>query len=130
MKIGTTGTQHGGTERQRLVFRELLLQLGVTELHHGDCIGWDAEAFAIATELGVPTVAHPPLNPKKRAFTKSTIIRPLFGYLVRNQHIVLETDYLIAAPMTMTEAKRSGTWATIRFSRTLHPPRPLKILKR
>jgi hypothetical protein len=38
-------------------------------------------------------------------------------YHVRNQHIVNETEYLIATPFMLHETQRSGTWSTVRKAR-------------
>lgn len=125
-KIGFTGTQRGMTRRQVVALRQLMT--GATELHHGDCIGADAQADAIARIFGVPVVIHPPENPSKRAFTAQggdTVWQPL-PYLERNHDIVDECDVLIAAPKTPNEELRSGTWATVRYARRIG--RPVNIL--
>jgi hypothetical protein len=98
-----------------------LVENGMRELHHGDCIGADAEADAIARKLGLAIVVHPPTDPKKRAFCSQPGDRthaPL-PYLVRNHAIVEACNLLIAAPHTDREVLRSGTWATIRYARSL-----------
>ena len=125
MKVGFTGTQHGMTTRQHQQVIEKLLGLDVSEFHHGDCIGSDAEAHAIAQSLGIRVVVHPPENDAKRAFValsqgtaqrhadENHVPRP---YLKRNHDIVLACKLLIATPKQHREQRRSGTWATIRFA--------------
>jgi hypothetical protein len=125
MKVGFTGTQHGMTMRQHRQLIEILLGRDVSEFHHGDCIGSDAEAHVIAQSLGIRMVVHPPENDAKRAFVTLSegtarqhadeihVPRP---YLKRNHDIVSACKLLIAAPKRLREQRRSGTWATIRFA--------------
>lgn len=116
--VGFTGTQEGMSDYQKRVLRASLE--GVRELHHGDCIGADAEADAIARELGITVVIHPPSDPKKRAFCAKpgdVVWEPL-PYLERNHDIVDEADVVIGTPKSGVEVLRSGTWATIRYARS------------
>ena len=116
--VGFTGTQIGMSDNQKFHLRTILI--GATEFHHGDCIGADEEADAIARDLGIRIVIHPPLDPKKRAFCyqPGDTIRRERPYLVRNRHIVHDTDELVAAPKDANnEELRSGTWSTIREAR-------------
>lgn len=125
MKVGFTGTQRGMSAAQRAELRAQLV--GATELHHGDCIGADAEAHAIAQSLGIRIVIHPPEISAKRAFCKGAAVTYLpLPYLERNRHIVNLTARLIAAPKTAEEELRSGTWATVRYARQRR--RPVTIL--
>ncbi|TWU06515.1 hypothetical protein [Stieleria varia] len=122
MKIGFTGSRNGMTEQQRTRFRQLLNQTCASEAHHGDCVGADADFHAICVELGVAVVVHPPSNSKSRAICSPVSERrPPLPYLQRNQTIVRSTVALIAA-VSGPERVRSGTWATIRFARTLRRP--------
>jgi hypothetical protein len=108
------------TDQQKKAVRELINKLLPDEAHHGDCVGADFDFYVICRSLGVPSiVAHPPENDTLRAFTKSDIHRDPKPYLVRNRHIVRDSDALIAAPETATEQVRSGTWSTVRFARTV-----------
>jgi len=123
MKLGFTGTRHGMSQRQWEAFELLLCELdgkhGVTEFHHGDCVGADKDAhLSVArTLLNCDIVIHPPEDPKLRAWMISeTILRPL-PYLERNRAIVNAVDLLVAAPFTNHEEVRSGTWATIRYAK-------------
>lgn len=98
---------------------------GWQELHHGDCVGADAEAhdlFAAAGSLTNRIVVHPPTDARLRAFVKDadeTLI-PL-PYLERNAAIVEATDALIAAPAEDRQS-RSGTWWTVGYARRLKRP--------
>lgn len=102
-------------EQKEAVTRRLK---GVSEFHHGDCVGADAEAHDIAYDVHQPViVVHPPLNEKGRAFKQGDVILPQREYQDRNHDIVDATDYLIATPDSYTEKFRgSGTWATIRYA--------------
>jgi hypothetical protein len=120
MNIGFTGTQQGMTAKQRESLANLLRHYydtnGAREFHHGDCIGADAEAHEVAVAIGYRIVIHPPTNPYKRAF-KSGTVRPAKTYLDRNHDIVDESDVMVATPKSTVEELRSGTWATIRYTR-------------
>ena len=126
IKVGFTGTQHGMSPLQHRKLAAILRGLDVSEFHHGDCIGSDAEAHAIAQSLGIRMVVHPPENDAKRAFvtlSRGTAqrhaddIRVPRPYLKRNHDIVSACKLLIAAPKQHREQRRSGTWATIRFAK-------------
>ena len=116
--VGFTGTQRGMTDAQQSQIRSWLEGLDVTELHHGDCVGADAQADAIARELGMNIVIHPPVSEKKRAFCwqEGDIYLPSLPYLERNHDIVDSCPILLAAPLG-DEQVRSGTWATIRYAK-------------
>ena len=126
-KIGFTGTQRGMSPNQR---HELLLLLSneKCEFHHGDCIGADEEAHLIATNCGCTIYVHPPENSSKRAFCKAQHIRELKPYLKRNQDIIDETDFIIAAPKSEKYERRSGTWWTIKHANKIG--KKVIILKR
>ena len=102
------------------------------EIHHGDCIGADAEFHDLCLQswpaASVRVVLHPPTVATKRAFKESpgqTDLDPL-PYLQRNHAIVDSVDAMLGAPKGMSEELRSGTWATIRYSRKRGVP--LRIL--
>lgn len=123
MRIGFTGTQAGMTEFQQAGLRAFLVEQQtqmVESVHHGDCIGSDAEFHALAQELMLPVIVHPPTDSSKRAFCLGGIdYRQRKPYLERNQDIVRESDLIVAAPRTQCEELRSGTWATIRYARKI-----------
>jgi hypothetical protein len=127
--IGFTGTQKGMTPMQRDKFVELLIQLQrvnnyETTLHHGDCIGADAEAHEVAYCAGTLIHIHPQdKDVSKRAFcdksrwhTASTVVHPAKPPLSRNEDIVRASAVLLATPYENVEVRRSGTWATIRLA--------------
>lgn len=123
LHVGFTGTQTGMTGPQQTRAYRLLLALKATVLHHGDCIGADDQMDRIGRELGLTIYIHPPTNPSKRAWCNTLPIGetwtefPAQPYLTRNKAIVDSVRTLIAAPKSMTEELRSGTWSTVRYAR-------------
>ena len=117
LKVGVTGSSKIVTAEQVAALRELLSALKPAELHHGDCVQADFVAAVIATEQGIWTVSHPPLDNKKRAYHVSSEILPAREFLDRDRDIARACDHLIAMPASFHEVLRSGTWATIRYAR-------------
>lgn len=120
MEIGFTGTQQGMTEDQKIAVASLLDVLCEDggHVHHGDCIGADAQFHELARSRGLRIELHPPIKADKRAFCAGADIKwPKYDYLKRNQHIVNSVKALIATPSQETEVKRSGTWFTVRRAR-------------
>lgn len=120
--IGITGTRLGGTPRQLEALRVILLRarqaLGYGILHHGDCVGIDAEADLLAKELGYLTICHPPSDSKARAHTTDHLaVMDAEPYLNRNRQIVAAVEVLLAFPGESKEVLRSGTWSTVRWAR-------------
>ncbi len=78
MKIGFTGTRHGATILQLDFLGTLLGAPDVKELHHGDCVGADAQAHDAvmhAAKLGLAQIyIHPPVDETHRAFCKDADI--------------------------------------------------------
>lgn len=124
--IGFSGTRHGMTDAQQTLLRTYL-ERGkrfIEGFHHGDCVGADAQAHAIAADvLGVDRIwIHPPSDPKYRAYCVSPNILPTEDYLKRDRNIVDATAGLVAAPKTPHEERRSGTWYTIRYACKMQKP--------
>ncbi len=118
--VGFTGTRNGMTTPQAAAVRIALVRvrdLGARVFHHGDCVGADDQAAAIAHDLGFHVVAHPPHAARARAWGYYDEIRPPQAYLVRNRAIVDECGLVLACPATVRHELRSGTWATIRYAR-------------
>lgn len=116
IRVGFTGTREGMTRRQQDQVHRLLIDSGCSEFHHGDCVGADAQAHALAEDLGLRIVIHPPDDPEHRAWRLACIVRDPKPYLARNRDIVNGCDLLIAAPRA-PEARHSGTWSTVRYAR-------------
>jgi hypothetical protein len=123
-KIGFTGTRSGMTDKQKEAVRLLLKQVpsDPTEFHHGDCVGADAEAHAIARMTGLKIIGHPPNDSKAQAHCDFDEVRPKAYYLNRNRDIVDETEILIACPAEYSNVLRSGTWSTVRYARIQERP--------
>jgi hypothetical protein len=121
-KVGVTGSRDGCTPKQLQSLCDLLRLMQsrdhISQLHHGDCVGADAQANRIANDLRIRTVAHPPKNPTLRAFCTSRECRTPRGYTERNHEIVDECGQLIVLPKEEKEIVRSGTWATCRYARS------------
>jgi hypothetical protein len=124
MKIGFTGTQQGMTGIQAFLLKCELVYTANCEFHHGDCVGADAHAHAIASAHAFKVVIHPPIKCNKRAWCKgaNVTVLPTKDYIARNHDIVDATDMLIATPKTEAEELRSGTWATVRYARKQGKP--------
>ena len=124
MKIGFTGTRQGMSQNQKEQFVLKLFELGLTEFHHGDCKGADAEAHDIVREFfpNVYIVVHPPEITYTQAFRKGDEHRVPKAYIKRDKDIVDETEYLLGAPLTTEEIWRSGSWTTIRHARKTNKP--------
>lgn len=117
--LGFTGTQGGMTPDQRRAVESFLKEKAPSIVHHGDCIGADAD-FHDAVEATLPGASieiHPPRNPSKRAFKKGHRLHPVKEYLDRNVDIVNVSDELLAIPKAFEEEQRSGTWFTVRQAR-------------
>jgi hypothetical protein len=121
IKIGFTGTQVGMNNQQKkylaLFFDRLIKEYEVESAHHGDCIGADSQFHNFAIYYKIKTVIHPPKNETKRAFCDGDEILSAEEYLDRNRNIVGMSDIMIATPKEDEEVLRSGTWATIRYSK-------------
>ncbi len=116
MHIGMTGTRDGMTKSQGGAFIMLMSRLNPTYLHHGDCIGADADAHELAKAMSVPSIVHPPSDSSLRAFKESIEVREEKGYFARNRDIVNESEVLLGFPKLLVETK-GGTWYTINYGR-------------
>jgi len=118
MIVGFTGSREGMSEHQRTEVRRLLSSLvSVTEFHHGDCVGSDAQAHDIAVSMAIPVIIHPPVKDTARAYCAGWVLDPL-PYLERDRAIVDVCTVLIATPLGEEAANfRSGTWTTVRYAR-------------
>ena len=121
MKIGITGTRNGMTEHQFNHINEFLkvlieLEPGA-ELHHGDCIGVDAEVATLAKELGYKIVCHPPEKVDLRAYTEYDESRAPLSYFARNRNIVNECDVLLVVPRESQPQSFGGTWYTASYAK-------------
>ena len=122
LTVGVTGTSKGARKNQIAELKSFLLKHSCRQLHHGDCVGADAQAHDLAVELGLDIFIHPPENPSARAFCKGAkTVFPEKPYLVRNRCIVDSVSFMIALPKG-AEVVRSGTWSTVRYARKIGRP--------
>ena len=119
MKVGMTGTRFGLTEPQFEAFQHVIPWINVTEFHHGDCVGADAEIATYLREYHptIRIISRPCTITKARAYTPADETHDPIEPLVRNRLIVDSVDLMFAFPGKMMEQQRSGTWATIRYAR-------------
>lgn len=127
IRVGFTGSRYGMNDYQRQEVMRWLMSLNPNAhrqravLNHGDCKGADAEAHQLALALGYWKVIHPPENSVNRAFCVGEEVRPVAEYLIRNIHIVDESDIMLATPKGVEEP-RSGTWHAIRYTKRVGKP--------
>lgn len=111
MVIGFTGTRRGMSEVQKEQVRDFLNTHSFTELHHGDCIGSDAEFHDIGLALVSNLYIHPPnseLHLRAYCNGPNCVIHSPKPHLERNRAIVDASDIIIAAPYFDHEVVRSG----------------------
>lgn len=122
-RLGFTGTQEGMTQAQQETVAAIILVYKPVVAQHGDCVGADEEFHNLARSQGVTVDIFPPKDAKKRAFCKfARKVHEPENYLVRNNLIVINSDFIIAAPKEYHEVLRSGTWSTIRRTQELRKP--------
>lgn len=117
MKLGMTGNRNGISTEAKKFLINFLNTREIQEVHHGDCLGADADFHNLCQERNIKIIIHPPDDNKLRAYCKSDNILPSKKYIDRNHDIINETDTLIAFPPTEIEILRSGSWATIRYAK-------------
>jgi hypothetical protein len=124
IKLGVTGTREGMNETQRAHLSQFLTEHRhtISELHHGDCAGVDAEVATLVTEMGIRTVCHPPRSDHLRAFHASNEYREPKGYLARDRQIVEDSDLLLVVPLQDTPQQRGGTWYTYSYAKQVGRP--------
>lgn len=121
MIVGFTGTRAGMTESQRGALERFLRAWYVMAFVHGDCIGSDAQADAVARVLNIARVLRPCNIDRMRAHCEKHGGHVLKVYtpehpLARNEKIVSDAHVMLATPNGPEEV-RSGTWMTIRRAR-------------
>lgn len=126
--VGFTGSREGLTEAQRVSLRKWLRENPPTEVHHGACVGADAE-FSIAVVDCIPVGGEPPYEVAHPSNLKGTQwkecwadeVRKPLPPLDRNVNIVNAVDVMLAGPKGLEE-QRSGTWSTVRYTRKVQKP--------
>lgn len=111
------------TDQQWRKFLDVFAGFTPEWLHHGDCVGADAQAHAAAAYGSVRIHLHPADFTTKRAWcTGAELMAGPAPPLVRNRVMVDVSEALIATPRLMVEELRSGTWATVRYARKCRVP--------
>lgn len=131
MILGFTATREGMTDAQLAwlysIFEDGLkypTQVAINAVHHGACVGGDAQVHAAALEAGTAIHVWPPVNPKYLAHQCLTphplvTVHPAMPYLDRDRQIVGSTAELVAFPKHGIQPDRAlwgGTWYTVDFA--------------
>jgi hypothetical protein len=130
---GFSGSQDGITPQQRGWLVRTMHSIGMTEFHHGGCVGSDEEAHRIALECFTepaekPIKVHPasgvaPWKVSGVCLRPHPLVEvlPPKKPLLRNRDIANPAQILLATPNS-EERLRSGTWATVRYARKIGVP--------
>ena len=124
-RLGFSGTQTGMTDDQYMTLDQWLMENKqlLTEIHHGGCVGADAQFHNLVGEHGLWKLVHvhPSNNYHKTAQLAGVPAKvwPVDFPLERNLTIVQHSDIVIVTPKEDDEVLRSGTWATVRRARKL-----------
>jgi hypothetical protein len=131
VRIGFTGTRNGMTPHQKHRFVELIdARVKLYDLVyfvHGGAIGADEEADELFSDviynnsMSYNIIVWPASEARWRYWRKKHVthtIMPPEDPLVRNRKIVDQVEQMYATPAEMSEVIRSGTWATIRYTRS------------
>ena len=119
--LGFTGTREGMTLAQ-IVTVDMLTMTNFHTVHHGDCLGADADMHLIARSNQQWIIGHPPSDPKLRAYCEFDEMLPEKAYLTRNRDIVNSCSVLLACPKESEEQPKGGTWYTVGYARTKKKP--------
>lgn len=127
LTIGVSGTRETPTKKQLVNTRKALSHVfryathrfedEDIDLRHGNCIGFDEYIAVVGSALMMRVISHPPnvyTFRSKLATTVSDVVHDTKNYLARNDDIVANSDFIIAAPQFPTPNVHSGTWYTIR----------------
>lgn len=125
MKLGFTGTRNGMSDAQVRTVLQFLYdhRAKIDYVIHGGCVGADDDFDKLAASLGILRSVFPSDRPKLSISSDVLIARgPCVIHspddpLKRNKVIVKHSTDMLACPRQREEVLRSGTWATIRYSR-------------
>jgi hypothetical protein len=126
IKLGVAGSRNGATAAQRIAMQNVIWSfLPISESHHGDCIGVD-DLFAEMIEAVIEVVGNPTTRyvypadvPNNLRAFRTGIIAPTKPPLERNKDLVDACNVLIAVPSGPETYRGSGTWACIRYARSV-----------
>jgi hypothetical protein len=119
--IGFTGTRFGMSPAQLATVQALLAESAPQggTVHHGDCVGADAELHGLARAAGLRVVIHPgPADDvAHQAGCAGDERREPMTHMRRNRAIVDAAAIMIAAPFEDEPQPRGGSWKTIEMAR-------------
>ena len=130
MRISFTGTRRGMSAYQERQFEDLIrfyFGRGLMNLFtHGACVGADVQAHRIVRRIFGTSVMIGAF-PSNHETSRIEELRDDCNFvaaekppLERDRDVVdAGKDLLIAAPLQMLEARRSGTWTTVRYARRI-----------
>ncbi len=123
--IGFTGTRHGMTDLQAVMFEGLCS--GIDVFRHGSCKGSDVQAARIVRRTHIKPVhiiAHPgpEVDDCRELSGVDNEVLPGKTHFARNRDIVFYSDHIIATPADMEEQKFGGTWYTIKYAVKMDKP--------
>ena len=135
MILGFTGTRRGMTTYQKTNLRHAVAILPERVIH-GGAEGADEEFHnfiyrTISKETNVLSMEIYPTANRTHLWEDDFSIDKCWGEvvvhdpmdpLVRDRIIAGRCDHLLAAPATVNEVLRSGTWATVRYARKAGKP--------
>lgn len=119
IELGVSASREGLSDIQKAFLLKVLVgKTGI--LHHGDCIGGDADIHDIL-KAAFPDKwrihIHPPTNDSLRAFKVGDLVAPAKPYLERNRDIVNPSNVFLAFPKSPQQI--GGTWSTVNYFRTV-----------
>lgn len=126
---GFTGTSAGLQEVQVYALTGFVIRQSSRDTDfravHGGCDGGDDVFHNICMNLGIPIEVYP--SPKQANKTwpgENVIVHPITPGtpLNRNHKIIARATQMVACPWEEVEKIRSGTWATVRYTRTARKP--------
>lgn len=119
--VAFSGSRHGMTRPQHIALSTILRMWGAAVLVHGDCIGADYEADAMAIRLGISRIIYPSNIEPMRAHCElrgAAVGSAPAPPLDRNRIIPRWSDVMVATPRSDSR----GTWYTCRFAAAMRKP--------
>lgn len=116
--LAISGSREGSTDWQRAALWKILSRPTVTGIVHGDCVGLDDEADAMAARLGLWRGIYPSKLEWYRAHCErrgAEVAAAPAPPLARNPLIVERGEWLVACP----RASSRGTWHAVREAKRL-----------
>ena len=107
IKLGFTGTLQGMSDAQRIAVRSIVnaVQMSITSVHHGDCIGsdWDFHRIIRQDFSNIGVCRHPPIAENYRAYCDWDWTQIPEEYLTRDREIVHHSTIMLATPFELRE---------------------------